>query len=84
MHQAQAAEHKLHIRQLTDAINDTKQQWFAQKRREQQRQSVELAAAMVTAGELSCHEGDADVPKTLGGGFVMTVATRPACMYDGS
>ena len=70
MHQAQAAEHKLHIRQLTDAINETKQQWFAQKRREQHRQHAEFAAA---AGTMS-QSGDSDMSKTLGGGYVVTAA----------
>ena len=75
MHQAQATKHKLRTRQLTDAINDTKQQWFAQKRREQQRQCADVATATAVSGEVSYHADDAkDVLKTLGGGFVMTAA----------
>ncbi len=70
MHQAQAAEQKLQIRQLTDAINETKQQWFAQKRREQHRQHAEFAAAAETASQ----SGDSDMSKTLGGGYVVTAA----------
>ena len=74
MHQAQATEHKLRIRQLTDAINDTKQQWFAQKRHEQQRQCAEVMAAAGTSGEGAYDANDTDVPQTLGGGFVMMAA----------
>ena len=70
MHQAQAAEHKLHIRQLTDAINETKQQWFAQKRREQHRQHADFAASAESLSQVS----DADMSKTLGGGYVVTAA----------
>ena len=68
MHQAQAVEHKLRIRQLTDAINETKQQWFAQKRREQHRQHSDFAAAAMS------DSGNAGVSKTHGGGYVVTAA----------
>ncbi len=74
MHQAQATEHKLCIRQLTDAINDTKQQWFAQKRREQQQRSAGVLDATGTSGESAYDAHDADVPKTLSESFVMMAA----------
>lgn len=70
MHQAQAAEYKCKIEQLSAGIGEVKSQWFAQKRREQQQQHAEFAAKGPIA--LSCAEGVATL--TLSGGFAMTAA----------